>query len=246
MSSREAARATRSMLSCSAAAGILRPGSASGWGRFGKSSTGSTRRWKLEPPLRISTSCSAARSSISTLGSGSERATSAKRRPGSSTAPASSTVGLEGRLQAEVEIGGGEGDAAVLGSEQDAGERLGGGAGGNGPGDDRELGDEIFAFGRELQVGVPLILVFLSWVRSCGKKLRSRRIRRGTGICGVWKGLWEAGDSCSAGGCQRSLPTGLWIAPRNSRTFSASSASSSRLASTRRSELSTVVWSRPP
>ena len=39
-------------------------------GSFGKSSAGSTRRWKLELPLRISTSCSASRDSISTVGVG--------------------------------------------------------------------------------------------------------------------------------------------------------------------------------
>ncbi len=91
MSSRDAARATRSMLAASAAAGI-RIGSPSALGSFGKSSAGSTRRWKLELPLRISTSRSASRVSISTVSSASERATSASSFPGSRTEPPPSTV----------------------------------------------------------------------------------------------------------------------------------------------------------
>ena len=92
MSSREAARATRSMLSASAAAGILIGSAVARRGSVGKSSAGSTRRWKLELPLRISTSRSASRVSISTVSSASERATSASRRPGSRTEPPPSTV----------------------------------------------------------------------------------------------------------------------------------------------------------
>ena len=65
-----------------------------------------------------------------------------------------------------------------------------------------------------------------------------RRCQGGFPACG--RALWKAGDSCSAGGGQRSSATGLWIAARNSATFSASSSSSPRLASTRRRELSTV------
>ena len=151
MSSREAARATRSMLASERRgrdlqARLLADGS------FGKSSAGSTRRWKLELPLRISTSCSASRDSISTVGSASERATSASSRPGQQHRALVGDVGGEGRLQAHVEVGGGERHAAVGGGEEDSGESLGGGAGRNGSGDDRELGDEFFAFGRELQV----------------------------------------------------------------------------------------------
>ena len=173
MSSREAARATRSMLASSALAGIFRPGSPSADGSFGKSSAGSTRRWKLELPLRISTSCSASRDSISTVGSASERATSASNRPGSSTEPSAATSAASAVSQAHVEIGGGEGHAAVGGGEQDAGEGLGGGAGRYSSGDDRELGDEFFSFGRELQV----LSAFLSWIRACGKRSESRLIR---------------------------------------------------------------------
>ena len=62
MSSREAARATTSTVSAIAAAGIV-SGCSPSAGNFGKSSAGRTRRWKLEPPLRISTSRSDSRSS---------------------------------------------------------------------------------------------------------------------------------------------------------------------------------------
>jgi hypothetical protein len=60
-------------------------------------------------------------------------------------------LGVQRRLEPEVEVGGGEGDAPFLSGKEDPGERLGGGAGGDSPGDGRELGDEIFPFGRELQ-----------------------------------------------------------------------------------------------
>ena len=111
MSSREAARATRSMLASSAFAGIFRPGSSPGAGSFGKSSAGRTRRWKLELPLRISTSCSASRDSISTVGVG-ERARDLGQQPARQQDRALGLdVGVERRLQAQVEVGGGEGHA---------------------------------------------------------------------------------------------------------------------------------------
>jgi hypothetical protein len=72
-------------------------------------------------------------------------------------------ISRERRLQAHVEVGGGECHAAVGGAEQDARKSLGGGAGRYSPGNDRELGDKFFAFGRELQG----IVAFLSWVRAC-------------------------------------------------------------------------------
>ena len=86
MSSREAARATTSTVSAIAAAGIF-SGCSPSAGNLGKSSAGSTRRWKLEPPLRISTSRSASRTSSWTESSPSERASSASRRPGRRTEP---------------------------------------------------------------------------------------------------------------------------------------------------------------
>src|SRR5665811_2263182 len=57
-------------------------------------------------------------------------------------------------------------DAGEAGVEEDAGEGLGRGAGGNGPGDDRELGDELLAFGDQLQV----IAAFSSWISACGNR----------------------------------------------------------------------------
>ena len=91
MSSWEAAGATRSTVSASALPGIV-SGSPSATGTLGKSSAGSVRTWKREPPQRISTSRSDSRSSISTLSSASERTRSASSRPGSRTVPALSTV----------------------------------------------------------------------------------------------------------------------------------------------------------
>ena len=84
--------------------------------------------------------------------SASERATSASSRPGRRTEPPPSTSASSVGPQAEVEVGGGERHRALAGLEEDAGERLGRGAGRDRPGDGRELGDEFFAFGRELQV----------------------------------------------------------------------------------------------
>ncbi len=90
MSSREAARATTSTVAASAAAGIL-SGSSPASGSFGKSSAGNTLRWKLELPLRISTSRSLSRVSISTVEPASDLETSARSRPGRSTEPSPET-----------------------------------------------------------------------------------------------------------------------------------------------------------
>ncbi len=184
MSSREAARATRSMLAPSSLAGIFSPGSSPGVGSFGKSSAGRTRRWKLELPLRISTSCSASRNSISTVESASERATSASNRPGSSTDPSASTSAASvvsnpmSRSVAESVT------RPVGGGDEDAGEGLGRGARRYSPGNDRKLGDEFFAFGRELQV----LDAFLSWVRACGKSECRGGNRAGTGFLACGRG----------------------------------------------------------
>ena len=86
MSSRDAARATTSTVSAIAWAGIV-SGCSPSAGNFGKSSAGRIRRWKLEPPLRISTSRSDSRSSSWTDSSPSERESSASRRPGRRTEP---------------------------------------------------------------------------------------------------------------------------------------------------------------
>ena len=207
MSSREAARATSSMLAPSSFAGSFRPGP--------------RRARELREVLggedvQVEAGAAAAdlhvrsdsRDSISTVGSASDRATSASSRPGSSTDPGDH-VGGEGRLEPEVEVGGGKRHAALGGGEEDTGERLGRGAGRDGPGDDRELGDQVFAFGRELQV----VDAFLSWVRSLWKR-GSRRQSDRKAVSALWKRLWERPDSCSAIGRQPPSCAGLWIAPR--------------------------------
>ena len=246
MSSREAARATSSMLSSSAAAGIFSPPLLlrlrelrEVLDRQHPQVEAGAAAADLDVPLGLPR--------LDLHASGRPASGRPRRRGGRGGGPrrrsstsASSVVSSPRSRSVAARV-----TPPVAGIEEDAGERLGGGAGGNSPGDDRELGDEIFAFGRELQV-MSSDLAFLSWVRSCGKSLVCGGFGVALRICGVWKALWEVGDSYSASGAQRSSPTGLWIAPRNSRTFSASSASSSRLASTRRSELRTVVWSRPP
>ncbi len=188
------------------------PGSSSGSpsssGSLGKSSLGRTRRWKLEPPLRISTSRSASRSSISTVGSPSERASSARRRPGSRTEPVPSASASRLGLQAHLEIGRAEADAAFLDTDQDSRERLGRGAGRDGAGDDRELGDELVAFGFQLQV----VNAFLSWIRACGKA-RKRGLRRfGNGFAGCGLLCGGALILTPASAVRRSLWALLWIA----------------------------------
>ena len=120
-----------------------RPGSSAGSpsarGTAGSPRPAGVRRWKLEPPLRISTSRSASRSSISTARRGSERATSASRRPGSRTEPAPSTSASSVVSQPELQVGRAERRRRRRGGEQDAGERLGRGPGGDRPGDDESL-----------------------------------------------------------------------------------------------------------
>ena len=63
VSSREAERATREIVSTKASAGSAIRVSGDGSGSVGKSSARSVRRWKVAGPEISSTSCSAARSS---------------------------------------------------------------------------------------------------------------------------------------------------------------------------------------
>ncbi len=90
VSSREAERATRAIVSMNAAAGTASALSGSASGRFGKSSSGSVRRWNFAEPETTSTSCSEERYSSETESFGSERATSSSSRPGTTTAPSAS------------------------------------------------------------------------------------------------------------------------------------------------------------
>ena len=165
MSSREAARATRSMLAPSSLAGIF-------------SARLLARRRQLREVLggedaQVEAGAAAADLDV-VLGLArldldrrvGERARDLGQQPaGQQHRALGVDLGGERRLQAHVEIGGGERHPALGGGEEDAGEGLGGGARRYSPGDDRELGDEFFAFGRELQV----FDAFLSWVRACGK-----------------------------------------------------------------------------
>ena len=141
-----------------------------------------------------------ARLDLHASASASERATSASSRPGqqhrarrprprrraSVSRPRSRSVAREA-------------SPVPPGAEQDTGERLGRGAGRDGSGDDRELGDELFSFGRELQV----MVAFLSWIRTCGKSLGQALILASRcGFRAVDRRCGQAVDSCSAGGCR--------------------------------------------
>ena len=87
VSSREAERATREIVSTNASTGSATRVSGEGSGSVGKSSARSVRRWKVAGPEINSTSCSALRSSSETSGAGSERATSSSRRAGRTALP---------------------------------------------------------------------------------------------------------------------------------------------------------------
>ena len=87
VSSREAARATRAIVSTNAAAGTVMLPSAGGSGSFGKSSVGSVRRWNFAGPDITSTSCSALRYSSVRSSFGNERTTSSSSRPGTTAWP---------------------------------------------------------------------------------------------------------------------------------------------------------------
>ena len=92
VSSREAERATRAIVSTKAPAGTLSAPSSFGSGSFGKSSEGSVRRWKRALPDTTSTSCCELRYSSESSSWGSERTTSSRRRPGRTTLPSSAAL----------------------------------------------------------------------------------------------------------------------------------------------------------
>ncbi len=96
VSSREAERATREIVSTKAPAESLTRDSPPGSGSDGKSSARSVRRWNVVGPQISSMSCSAPRSSIVSCSAGSERATSRSSRAGSTAAPGRATSALRG------------------------------------------------------------------------------------------------------------------------------------------------------
>ena len=150
VSSREADRATRLIVSTNAAAGTLTTVSPPGSGSGGKSSARSVRMWNVAEPDRISTSCSAGRSSSDASPPGSERATSSSRRAGRTTVPSRSTVAAQRDAQADLHVGGAQLGAVGAGDDLDAGQRLDGAAGRCHAGDDAELREQIRRGRREL------------------------------------------------------------------------------------------------
>ena len=87
VSSREAERETRAIVSVNAAAGTTTVVSPPGSGSIGKSSPRSVRRWNVALPATSSTSCCSGRSSMLTVGPGSRRTTSSSSRAGRTTSP---------------------------------------------------------------------------------------------------------------------------------------------------------------
>ena len=150
VSSRDAERATRLIVSTNAAAGTLTTVSPPGSGSGGKSSARSVRMWNVAEPERISTSCSAGRSSSVASLPGSERATSSSRRAGRTTVPSRSTVGGERNAQADVHVRRAQLGTVGEGVELDAGERLNGAARRSDAGDHAELREQIRRGRREL------------------------------------------------------------------------------------------------
>ena len=105
--------------------------------------------------------------------------------------------------------------AALVGRDQDARERLGRGAGGDRAGDDGELGDELVAFGGQLQ----LINAFLSWFSACGNAEDRADIGTGMGIRGCGRGCGRAWILAVPSAVRPRLPARLWIASRSCSTL---------------------------
>ena len=117
VSSREAERATRSIVSTKAAVGHRawspRPPAP---GSLGKSSSGSVRRWNFAVPDTTSTSCCDERYSSERSSFGSERTTSSSSRPGTTASPSRSTLAVDRHADPELHVGGLQLHAAVLGA----------------------------------------------------------------------------------------------------------------------------------
>ena len=142
VSSREAERATRLIVSTNACEGtrmVEPPGS----GSFGKSSSGSVRRWNFAVPETTSTSCCDERYSSESSSFGSDRTTSSRSRPGTTAAPSRSACAGSRDAHAELHVGGLELDAAALRSTSTPGERLDRAARRYAAGSDAEAGHEL-------------------------------------------------------------------------------------------------------
>ena len=156
VSSREAARATRAIVSTKAAAGTVRLPSAGGSGSFGKSSVGSVRRWNFAGPDTTSTSCSALRYSSVRSSFGSERTTSSRSRPGTTAWPGvDSAVSSATRTPSSMSVAWSSA-RAVLHAQEHAGERRNGTAGRRAAHGDAEAGEERFTGNGELQKMLPI------------------------------------------------------------------------------------------
>ncbi len=151
VSSREAARATRAIVSTNAWVGTVSTPSVGASGSFGKSSWGSVRRWKRAWPDVTSTSCCALRYSsvISSFGQG---AGHVQQQPARHHGLARrGRIGLEPDAQAQLHVGGLELGASLLHADQHAGEGLDGAAGGSRAHGHAKAGEERFTGNGELQ-----------------------------------------------------------------------------------------------
>ena len=217
MSSREAARRDE----LDGRGQRRRPGSSAARlpasGRLGKSSAGRVRRWKLEPPLRISTSRSASRSSISTSRVA-ERAGELGRAAGRAAGPSRrrSTSASSAVAQPHLDVGRRQRDAVLGSAEEDPREGLGRGASRNGSRDDRELGDELFAFGGQLQMSD----VLLSWISACGNCGEQREFGCSRGFRAVEIGCGRRLILTVPSAVRPLRSARLWIAERSSPTRS--------------------------
>ena len=145
VSSREAERATRLIVSTNAAAGTSTMFSPPGSGSGGKSSARSVRMWKVAEPETTSTSCSAGRSSSVASLPGSERATSSMQAGRQHDGALALDLGLQRDAQPHLHVGGAQLGAGGEGTELDPGEGLHGAARRGDARDDPELREQIRA-----------------------------------------------------------------------------------------------------
>ncbi len=156
VSSREAARATRPIMSTKAPAGTVKPPSAGASGSFGKSSAGSVRRWNFAGPETTSTSCCELRYSSVRSSFGRERTTSSSRRPGTTAWPPLDSSARDGYADTELHVGRLELGVAVLDPDEHSGERLDGASRGSASHGDAQSGQERFTGNGELQMELPI------------------------------------------------------------------------------------------